>query len=176
MGPMMVTQAFAPLLGVDQSLSGPPGRIVNISSVAGVRALPFLGGYAASKFALEGYSEALRRELQLFSIDVIVIGPGPVKTAIWDKAEEIDVSRYANSPYRDIMARFQKMFISMGREGYPQERLGQLIHTALTIPNPAVRYTAEKRGLAEKLLTRFAPKRMLDRIIGKKLGLLPGGK
>jgi NAD(P)-dependent dehydrogenase (short-subunit alcohol dehydrogenase family) len=94
-GPFLVTQAFAPLLGTDPELRGAPGRIVNISSVAGIRAMPFLGPYAASKFGLEGYSEALRRELMLFGIDVVVIGPGPVKTAIWDKAEELDVSGFA---------------------------------------------------------------------------------
>ena len=64
-GPFMVTKAFAPLLGADQTLAGSPGRIVNISSVAGVRAMPFVGPYAASKFGLEGYSEALRREMLL---------------------------------------------------------------------------------------------------------------
>jgi len=104
-GPFMVTQAFAPLLGTDSSLSGARGRIVNISSVAGLRAMPFLGPYAASKFGLEGYSEALRREMLLYGIDVIVIGPGPVQTAIWDKAEEVDVSAYAASPYAPILER-----------------------------------------------------------------------
>ena len=79
-GPFLVTQAFAPLLGTDKSLKGEPGRIVNISSVGGIRAMPFIGPYAASKFAIEGFSEALRRELMLFGIRVVVIGPGPVKT------------------------------------------------------------------------------------------------
>ncbi len=173
MGPVVVTQAFAPLLGVDSSLQGKPGRIINISSAAGVRALPFLGSYAASKFGLEGYSEALRRELMMFDIDVIVIGPGPVQTAIWDKAEDIDINRYADSPYRAIMERFQKMFIAQGRNGYSRERLGLLVHKALTTAKPAVRYAAVSNSLPEKLLTRFAPKRVLDRVIGKKLGLLP---
>lgn len=174
LGPIMVTQAFAPLLGVDRALQGPPGRIVNISSQAGIRALPFLGSYAASKFALEGYSEALRRELMIFGIDVIVIGPGPVRTAIWDKAEEIDIEQYAHSPYRSIMENFQKMFIAQGRRGYSQEHLGRLIHKALTAERPAVRYAAVNASLAEKLLVRFAPKRMIDRVIARKIGLLPG--
>mgnify|MGYP001816338506 CR=1 FL=1 len=171
-GPVMVTQAFAPLLGVDPLLNGPTGRIVNISSAAGVRALPFLGSYAATKFALEGYSEALRRELMMFSIDVIVIGPGPVKTAIWDKAEELDLEDYATSPSRSIMENFQKVFVARGRKGYSPQHLGLLIHKALTSPNPRVRYAAVNDPLPEKLLTRYAPKRLLDRVIGKKLGLL----
>jgi len=172
-GPFLVVQAFAPLLGVDDTLQGEPGRIVNISSVAGVRALPFLGAYAASKFGLEGYSEALRRELLLFGIDVIVIGPGPVKTSIWDKAEEIDTSRYENSPYAPLLKGFQAAFVVKGRNGYSQERLGKLIHKALTIKNPRVRYAAVKSGIAEKLMLALAPPRVIDRVIGKAVGLLP---
>ncbi|MBX3445957.1 MAG: SDR family oxidoreductase [Parvibaculaceae bacterium] len=170
-GPFLVTQAFAPLLGTDRALKGEPGRIVNISSVAGIRAMPFLGPYAASKFALEGFSEALRRELMMFGIDVVVIGPGPVKTAIWDKAEEIDISRYANSPYRPILENFQKVFIGQGRDGLPAEKLGELIHKALTMPNPKVRYSAVKGRLAEKLVMNFASKRTLDKMIASMLGL-----
>lgn len=170
-GPFLVTQAFAPLLGTDRALKGEPGRIVNISSVAGIRAMPFLGPYAASKFALEGFSEALRRELMMFGIDVVVIGPGPVKTAIWDKAEEIDISRYANSPYRPILENFQKVFIGQGRDGLPAEKLGELILKALTMPNPKVRYSAVKGRLAEKLVMNFASKRTLDKMIANMLGL-----
>lgn len=172
-GPFLVTQAFAPLLGADRSLKGNPGRIVNISSVGGIRAMPFIGPYAASKFALEGFSEALRRELMLFGIDVIVIGPGPVKTAIWDKAEEVDISRYGNSPYLPILQNFQKVFIDQGRQGLPAEKLGKLILKALTTPSPKVRYAAVKGRLAEKALMAFAPKRTLDKVIGKMLGLTP---
>ncbi|MEP2828906.1 SDR family oxidoreductase [Parvibaculum sp.] len=170
-GPFLVTQAFAPLLGADSTLKGTPGRIVNISSVGGIRAMPFIGPYAASKFAIEGFSEALRRELMLFEIPVIVIGPGPVKTAIWDKAEEIDIARYSNSPYLPILEKFQKVFIQQGREGYPAERLGRLIHKALTVPNPKIRYSAVKGRLAEKLMMALAPKTMLDKMIANMLGL-----
>ncbi len=170
-GPFLVTQAFAPLLGTDTSLRGAPGRIVNISSVAGVRAMPFLGPYAASKFGLEGYSESLRREMLLFGIDVVVIGPGAVKTAIWDKAEEVDIETYANSPYRKILERFQRVFIAQGREGYPAERLGELIHTALTTPKPRLRYAAVKGRAIEKLMMRYASPRMLDGLIAKTLGI-----
>src|SRR5271165_3413624 len=92
--PLVVTQAFAPLLGTDRSRQGQPGRIVNISSVGGKLGAPFLGAYVASKHGLEGMSQSLRRELLLYGIDVIVIGPGSVATPIWDKAEADDFSRY----------------------------------------------------------------------------------
>ncbi len=67
-------QAFLPQLGADKSLQGPPGRIINISSISGKYSAPFVGAYCASKHALEGMSDSLRRELMLFGIDVIVIG------------------------------------------------------------------------------------------------------
>ena len=72
-------------LGTDRALKGAPGRIVNIGSVGGKIAMPFLAPYAASKFALEGLSESLRRELLPFGIDVIVIAPGAVATPIWEQ-------------------------------------------------------------------------------------------
>src|SRR5690242_399236 len=98
-GPVIATQAFGPLLGSDPSLKGPKGRIVMISSVAGKNGNPFSAPYSASKHAVEGLSESLRRELMLFGIDVIIVAPGAVKTPIWSKAEEIDLSVYKNSPY-----------------------------------------------------------------------------
>lgn len=64
-GMFAVTRAFAPLLGADLALAGPKGRIVNISSVGGKIGPPFLGAYAAAKHGVEGFSESLRRELQL---------------------------------------------------------------------------------------------------------------
>src|SRR5271165_6933260 len=70
-GQIIVTQAFAPLLGVDPARQGPKGRIVMISSVGGRMAFPFNGAYHASKFAIEAISESLRRELMLFGVKVI---------------------------------------------------------------------------------------------------------
>ena len=172
-GPLLVTQAFVPLLGADRALTGKPGRIVNISSISGIRAMPFLGPYAASKFALEGFSEALRRELMLFGIDVIVIGPGPVRTAIWDKVEEVDTLRYGNSPYLPIRQNFQNVFIEQGRKGLAAGTLGKLVAKALTTPRPKARYSAVKGSVVEKAVMAFAPSRILDKIIGRTLGLLP---
>lgn len=98
-GPILATQAFGPLLGTDRSLRGAPGRIVMMSSIAGKFGNPLMAAYSASKHALNGLSDGLRRELMLFGIDVVVIMPGAVKTPIWGKAEREDVSRFANSPF-----------------------------------------------------------------------------
>lgn len=174
-GPFLVTQAFAPLLGAGGGHVGEAGRVINISSAAGLRALPFLGPYAASKFGLEGFSEALRRELMLFGIDVVVIGPGPVQTAIWDKAEEVDIEGYRDSPFFPALQRFRTMFMQQGRSGMPASQLGELVAEALTAPQPKVRYAAVKGRLLEKLLTPVLPRRAMDRMIGKALGLRPRG-
>ena len=106
-GVVITTQAFAPLLGADTSLKGKPGRIVNISSVGGRNGTPFMAPYNASKFALEGLSESLRRELLLFGVDVIIIGPGAIATPIWSKAEQVDVTPYRSTPYAPARDRIQ---------------------------------------------------------------------
>src|SRR6201989_14455 len=116
-GPIIATQAFGPLLGSDPSLKGPKGRIVMISSVAGKNGNPLMSAYSASKFAVEGLSESLRREMMLFGIDVIIVAPGPVKTPIWGKAEEVDISRYSNSPFLPALERIRKFMLRLGESG-----------------------------------------------------------
>jgi NAD(P)-dependent dehydrogenase (short-subunit alcohol dehydrogenase family) len=108
--PLSVTQAFAPLLGTDRKRQGNPGRVINISSTGGKIGVPFLGAYVASKHGLEGMSETLRRELMIHGIDVIVVAPGSVVTAIWDKAEAEDLSAYAKTEYRASIDRFRSYF------------------------------------------------------------------
>jgi NAD(P)-dependent dehydrogenase (short-subunit alcohol dehydrogenase family) len=171
-GVVTVTQAFAPLLGTDRQLRGTPGRIVNISSVGGRTATPFLAPYSASKFALEGLSESLRRELLIFGIDVIVVGPGAVVTAIWDKAEQVDMTPYLDTPYGPALQRLRDYMLGVGRKGLPAERLGEVIAQALTTPRPKARYAVSPQPLQD-LMARTLPKRMLDRMIGRQLGLIP---
>ena len=171
-GVVIVTQAFGPLLGADADLKGPPGRIVNISSVGGKNATPFLGPYSASKFALEGLSESLRRELLLFGIDVIIVAPGAVATAIWGKAEQVDVTPYKNSPFAPALDRIRAYMLSNGGKGLKPEVLGQAILHALTTPKPKVRYTVAPDPFANFIQTHL-PKRMVDGMIGSRLGLTP---
>jgi NAD(P)-dependent dehydrogenase (short-subunit alcohol dehydrogenase family) len=169
-GQVIVTQAFAPLLGSDRSRKGTPGRIVNITSVGGKNANPFMGPYCASKFAMEGLSESLRRELMLFGIDVIVVAPGAVATPIWDKAEEVDVTQYANTPYMTQLQKIRAYMLDRGPKGLKPEKLGEAIHHALTTPHPKVRYSVSPDGLQD-LMVNILPKRMVDKMIGGQLGL-----
>ena len=166
----IVTKAFLPLLGADRSRQGSPGRIINISSVGGKFGGPFLGAYAASKHGVEGLSESLRRELMLYGIDVIIIGPGSVATPIWDKAEQVDLSMYANTEYVEAARRVREYMIRDGRNGYPPEKVGEVVWHALTTPNPRVRYAVIPGSSIRRILQMLLPKRMVDRIIARNLG------
>jgi len=171
-GVVIATQAFAPLLGIDPALKGKPGRIINISSVGGRNGTPFLAPYSASKFALEGLSESLRRELLLFGVDVIVIAPGAVATAIWGKAERVDVTPYRQTPYAPALDRIRTYMVALGSKGLPPERLGEVVWQALTAAKPKVRYTVAPDPL-QVFLASNLPRRIVDRLIGGRLGLLP---
>jgi NAD(P)-dependent dehydrogenase (short-subunit alcohol dehydrogenase family) len=167
---LVVTKAFVPLLGVDRTRRGRPGRIINISSVSGKSASPFVGAYATSKHGLEGFSETLRRELILYGIDVIVVGPGPIATPIWDKAEHADTSSYANTDYVESVRRAREFMIRSGRSGLPPEKVGEVVWRALTTRKPRVRYAVVGRDRLPRLLQQILPKRLIDRILAKALG------
>lgn len=167
---LIVTKAFVPLLGSDRSLRGTPGRIINISSVSGTIGYPFVGAYAASKHGLEGLSETLRRELMLYGIDVIIVGPGSVATPIWDKAEQADISIYANTEYVESVRRAQEFMLQNGRNGLPPEKVGEVVLRALTSPNPRVRYAVLRGNLLTQWIQRLLPKRVLDKFIARNLG------
>lgn len=165
-----VTQAFAPLLGADPDRTGQPGRIVMISSVGGQNGSPFMGPYSASKFALEGYSQSLRRELMIFAIDVIVIGPGAIATSIWDKVDRGDIEKYANTPYALALEKVADYMLQIGKEGLPASAVGELIWRVLTMAKPKTRYAILRRPFLDRTLPRLMNPRTVDKIIARRLG------
>jgi hypothetical protein len=170
-----VTQAFAPLLGAEpagaSARTGPKGRIVMISSVSGQNGAPFLGAYAASKFALEGYSESLRRELMLFGVDVVIVAPGPVATPIWDKAGEAGLERFANTPYGPVIGKFLTYMLDRGRAGLPPEEIAALVERRLTEARPKHRTVILKDRFLQHTLPNMLPRRWFDRLIANALEL-----
>jgi NAD(P)-dependent dehydrogenase (short-subunit alcohol dehydrogenase family) len=173
-GPIIATQAFGPLLGSDPTLKGRKGRIVMISSVAGKNGNPLASAYSASKHAIEGLSESLRREMMLFGIDVIIVAPGAVKTPIWSKADEVDISGYRNSPFFPALEKVRKFMAQLGETSLPAEKIAEVIATALTSAAPKVRYQISPDPMRH-LMMAVLPKRMIDRVIAKRLGLMPPG-
>jgi NAD(P)-dependent dehydrogenase (short-subunit alcohol dehydrogenase family) len=174
LGSLGVIQAFAPMLGVDEALIGRPGRIVNITSLGGRIGLPFLGPYVASKHALEGLSESLRRELIPYGIDVVMVAPGGVATSIWDKAEELDLANLGTA-YREPARRFRESMVKIGRSGLTADRIGQVVLTALTTPHPRVRYAPVANPIRNWILPRILPRRLVDKIITARLGMTRRG-
>jgi NAD(P)-dependent dehydrogenase (short-subunit alcohol dehydrogenase family) len=166
-----VTRAFADLLGADKERAGAPGRIVMISSVGGQNGAPFVGPYAASKFAMEGYSQSLRRELMLYGIDVIVIGPGAIATPIWDKAEQGDLKRFSNTDYAPMVERVADYMLSQGKKGLPPSDVGDLIWLCLSDPAPKPRYRILRNEFMDVTLPRLLGQRAVDNIIAKRLGM-----
>ncbi|HEY8599787.1 MAG TPA: SDR family NAD(P)-dependent oxidoreductase [Thermomicrobiales bacterium] len=166
-GVVAVTQAFLPLLRVGR------GRIVNISSVSGRVAAPFLGPYAASKFALEALSDALRVELRPWGIAVVVIEPGPISTPIWNKTtvaaatdrEGLD----ANSPYAAIIPRVQAAIARSARSGLPADDVAGVIITALTTRRPRARYLVARRPLFFAAFVRLVPDGVRDLLFARGL-------
>lgn len=171
--PIAVIQAFLPLLKIRQRSTSKPGRIINISSVGGKIAAPFIGAYAGSKHAIEGMSHSLRRELQLHDIDVIIIGPGAVNTPIWDKESAQDVSRFAGTEYFSSLQIFQRYITGLGKAGYSQEKIGRFIKKVFELQNPKSRYAIVPNPILNWVLPLALPDRWLDKIIGRNLGLLP---
>ena len=108
----------------------------------------------------------------LFGIDVIIVAPGAVKTPIWAKADEIDISTYRNSPFFPALEGVREFMTQLAETGLPAERVAEVICTALTTASPKVRYQITPDPMRHLILS-VLPKRTVDRIIAKRLGLLP---
>lgn len=171
-GQLRATQAFANLLGVDGGLKGKPGRIVNMSSVGGFSATPMATPYNCSKFALEAFTEGLRRELYIYGIDVVAINPGPIATPIWDKAEEIDPERYRETDYYRTIVKVRDYMLERGRTGLPPVHVARAVHRALTDAKPKLNTIVTPEPIQQWILTRL-PRRMVDKIMARRLGLTP---
>jgi len=172
LGQIATVQAFGALLGAQDGFSGTPGRIVMMSSVSGKLSWPFVGGYSASKHALEAVSNALRRELMPFGVDVVIVGPGPIATPIWEKsAGAVEKARYQGTFYGPLIDRFEREVLGRAKHALPPQAVADVVHTALSAPSPKVRYTITPAPLMNWFLPLILPARWLDRIAAKRLGL-----
>jgi NAD(P)-dependent dehydrogenase (short-subunit alcohol dehydrogenase family) len=169
-GQLQVTQAFAPLLGAREPFAETPGRIVMMSSVAGRFATPFLGAYNASKFALEGMSDALRRELKIYGIDVVVIEPGMIATPIWDKAASADLTPFDGTLYGPAARRIQKWAVEEGRAAPGPELVAAAVLRALTAPRAPLRVPVMKNRFLGWTLPGLTPMRLVDWLTDRRLG------
>jgi short-subunit dehydrogenase len=163
-GLVQVTQAFLPLLGAEPDHPSLPGRIINISSITGKLAPPYMAPYVGTKHAVEGISNCLRRELMQFGIEVIIIGPGAVQTPIWDKGT-LDI--YKNTPYIASLVKFFKKFGQAGRQGIPLDVFSRRLADIFETAKPKTRYAIVQSPFTNWILPRMFPARMVDQFFKK---------
>jgi NAD(P)-dependent dehydrogenase (short-subunit alcohol dehydrogenase family) len=172
-GQLIVTQAFTPLLGADKELTGKPGKIINMSSVSGKHAYPFLAAYAVSKHGLEALSEGLRRELMIFGIDVIIVGPGVIRTPIWEKAKKETFSNEViHSIYHQPASVFKDYLISNEKYGLPASDIARLLWDIMISTHPKTRYAPVPQKFINWIIPNLLPRRFIDWVIAKKIGLI----
>jgi NAD(P)-dependent dehydrogenase (short-subunit alcohol dehydrogenase family) len=170
-GHVAITQALLPAL-----LAG-GGRVVNVSSIGGRVAGPTFGAYAASKFALEAVSDALRREVGRLGVQVIVIEPGTVKTAIWGKglatAQELvaGMSTAQQSRYGDLLAAVARRAQTLQRGGIDPSEAARVIADAIDARRPRARYLVGRDARVMARVAGLLPDRLVDRFIARNLGL-----
>lgn len=170
-GVLRTTQAMLPLI----RQSG-RGRIVNMSSIAGRVALPIVGPYNASKFALEALSDSLRRELRPWGIEVALIEPGTVATPIWDKGIDQANELERESP-PEVRERYGELIDAARSEseknrtaGVPPQEVAEAVAHALTAAKPRTRYLVGRDAKLRAPMAKLMPDRMMDAAIARAFG------
>jgi short-subunit dehydrogenase len=144
------------------------GRIANISSVVGFLPAPYMGLYAASKHALEGYSESMDHEVRQFGIRVSVIEPGFTRTSIGENGKLAGqlMAAYAHDRDRATAAITENI-----AKGDHPSTTAMVVVRALTSRSPRPRYPAGPGAMLLSRLRRFAPYQLVDRGLRKQFGL-----
>ncbi len=174
-GQIAVTQAFMPLI------RKATGRIVNMGSIGGRMATPFLGPYNASKFAMEALTDSLRQELYPWGIHVSIIEPGSIATPIWEKSkaaiEELKetLPEEAMMLYGETVEAVEKALVEFEAAGIPADEVAKFAEHALTARTPKTRYVVGRDAQIQRLLVKWAPDRVRDGLVRRQLGL-PGKK
>jgi NAD(P)-dependent dehydrogenase (short-subunit alcohol dehydrogenase family) len=170
-GQVAVTQALLP------ALRRARGRIVNLTSVGGRVATPFMGAYHASKFGLEAISDSLRRELAPLGVDVCVMEPGSIATGIWERGREqaaaanMRISSAARAVYGEEMDAALEAANRTGDRAMEPRAVAEAVHTALTARRPRARYVIGSDARAMIWAQNVLPTRVFDRVMRRAMGL-----
>jgi NAD(P)-dependent dehydrogenase (short-subunit alcohol dehydrogenase family) len=161
-GVLRVTNAVLPKMR-----EGGYGRIVNISSALGFLPAPYWGMYAASKHALEGYTETLDHEIRRFGVRAVLIEPAYTKTKINGNAKSARVALEVYATERKRMAELAERETEHGED---PRIVAEAVWKALSAKSPRLRYPVGK-GIALSRLRRFVPAGMFDRSLRKQFQL-----
>ena len=167
LGLVRVTAAFLPEMRARGA-----GRIVNLSSIAGRVALPFMGLYHATKFAVEGLSDALRREVAGFGVQVVLIEPGAIKTNFQARSEAtLADSGVAGTPYFQAAARFRALAGRYQGAAPGPQRVVRLLRKVLRARHPRARYMVPAVERLSVWLSKIVPTWLVDAVVRLALGL-----
>ena len=165
LGQIAVTQAFLPLIRQGR------GRVINIGSLGGRIAMPFIGPYCAAKFSMEALTDALRLELRPWHIPVSIIEPGFIATPIWEKSREVadvtfkNLPKEANHLYGMVIPSVRETYAQMGKTGTPVEEVVKVIVHALTSTRPKARYIVGRGSWLGTVLLERLPAQLRDLIL-----------
>ncbi len=163
LGVFRVCQAVLPYMRTQQA-----GRILNIGSIVGLIPAPFMGFYASSKHALEGYTESLGHEMRTFGVRAILIEPEFTRTQIAHNTQ------HADSPladYRLQAERLEKYISQAVEQGIDPEAVARVILSAIAAPAPRLRYAVGKQARLLSQLRRLVPPALFDRSLRKQFNL-----
>lgn len=153
-GLMTVTRAALPAMRAARR-----GRIINVSSLAGRVAFPLLSAYAATKHAVEGFSEALRWELEPFGVDVCLVEPGPFRTPIF-KANQRKSSAGGEGPYKEISDVMERLILDEAEKAPPPDPVGRAIARLVSDASPRFRTLVGMDARTLVTLRRMVPDRL----------------
>lgn len=170
-GQIAVTRAFLELIRAGH------GRIVNIGSIAGKMATPFLGPYSASKHAMEALSDSLRQELRPWGIRVALVEPGSIATPIWEKGQR-DADEYEKNMPEEALMRYGDAFtalraaaVKFGDAGIPADRVARSVEHALTSGRPRTRYIVGFDATMQRIIKAVVPDGIRDGLVAMQLKL-----
>ncbi len=164
LGTLKVIQAFFPLFRPGTE-PGVRKRIIQVGSVSGLIASPFLGPYAMSKFALEAMTDSLRRECMLYpDIDVVILEPASIETPIWDKTLSAEQT-YEDTDYGWIF-RQKDAYIRKQREHFLSPQiLVEAIYRMVTIGSVPTRKVIARQKWLYTVFRKWLPDRYADKLI-----------
>lgn len=163
LGVHRVTKGLFPILKNTKD-----SRIIMMSSISGFISFPFTGAYAASKFALEGYSDALRREVAIFDIKVTIIEPAAVRTPIWMKSASVTTA-FRETPYADVLTNSGHILKKNSEESMDPEHVAEVVLRNLEAKSPKIRHLVAPRPWIYWLIGRVIPNNIVDRLMIRRL-------
>lgn len=171
-GMVSIVQQFLPLLRIYAQQHPNQARIINVSSVGGISAFPYIQFYNSAKFAMLGFTESLRFELNPFGIKAIAILPGSVKTEIWRKANDSTQQALAreNSVYREYLQKATNFSNSYENSGVSAAKASLVLKKALEDRKPALKYFIGTDAKMLHFMVRFLPDSWRHWIIRQQLG------